>query len=221
MFNRSVRCVLTCVLGERIDERVAGRLDRVRRVDEDLARLTDAATQPHSRRPAVGRPDTAGELRCQRQAVAVVHGALRIAARCPGIRSWRDLPAIGDAAEGAEGHALHQLAVILVEERRDGRRIHGEDDVLVLRPEHRAVQREPAVGEVPLACRPRSSSDYCGSTLGLFELFGCALSAKFASAGWRHRRAVRDVDVASRRRCDTAHRGLAADQRVGSPRDRR
>ena len=56
--------------------------------------------------------------------------------------------------------------------------------------------------------------DSCGSTLGLFWLFGCALNVKLAVPGGVTEVPYGQIDVALRRHADE-HAGLAAHHAVG------
>ena len=139
------------VLGERVDDMVAGRANRVRRVDEHLVGVADAAAHGQPNRQPVCRPQAARQLRRQRQPPAVVDRVLCLQLRIEVADVREDLPAIRHAAHDADRRTVDALCIVLVVERRNGRRVHGVDDVLVLRAEHGRVQRDASVGEVPLA----------------------------------------------------------------------
>ena len=128
--------------------------------------VADASPEGQFVRQLVGGPDAAREVRRQQQRPAVVGRVLRQLFGVQVAEVGQDLPAVGDPSQRAERDALHQLAVVLVVERRDRRRVHREDDVLVLGAEDRAGQRQPVAGDVPLACRPRGWSIPAASRSG-------------------------------------------------------
>ena len=111
-------------------------------VHEHLIHVAKSAAERDTSGKCVRRPEAAGELRRQNQALAVVQ---RVLADLPGVQipeAGHHLPLRRNLPERSDGKSLNALPIVLVEDWRNRRGVDRINHVLVVGPEHRGGERQ-------------------------------------------------------------------------------